>query len=104
MRSVMGSLSTVNLAYVPFSIAAGVIGSRLGHRVFDQAWSSVTDAPKPKPGAPDQSLVKVAVVAAVEAGTIAASAAIAHELGARTFHYLFGAWPKKLPKPETTDS
>ena len=93
----------MNLAFMPFSIAAGVIGSKVGHRAFDAAWENLTDAPKPKPGAPNQSLMPIAVVAAVEAATIAASAAVAHELAARTFHYLFGSWPAKPPKPPDLD-
>jgi predicted component of type VI protein secretion system len=82
------------LAYLPFSLAAGAIGSTLGRRAFRAAWTRISgQAAPPSPSAPELPLGRVALTAALEAATLAASAAVARQLAARVFHRLFGAWP-----------
>jgi Protein of unknown function (DUF4235) len=89
----------VKLFYYPFSIVAGIIGARTGRKAFAALWGEISDSPKPAPTAPDVGLATVAVSAALEGATIAASAAIAHQLTVRVFHHLFGFWPVKQKQP-----
>ena len=82
------------LAYLPFSLAAGMIGSLVGRRAFRAVWERIADqAGPPSPSAPELPLGRVALAAALEAATLAACAAVARQLAARVFHRLFGAWP-----------
>ncbi|WP_249021401.1 DUF4235 domain-containing protein [Conexibacter sp. S30A1] len=82
------------LAYLPFSVAAGAIGSFAGRRAFRAVWERISgQAGPPSPSTPELPLARVALAAALEAATLAAGAAVARQLAARVFHRLFGAWP-----------
>lgn len=84
------------LLYTPFAIVFGVLGSRLGRRVFRALWTSISDDPAPpSPREPELSLAGVALSAALEGATVAATAAVARQLSVRAFHHLFGVWPVK---------
>lgn len=87
----------MKLLYAPFSIVAGVLGARAGRTAFTALWSRISDSPKPSPKAPDASLAGVALAAALEGATLAASGAVVSNLSARLFHHLFGAWPEQQP-------
>jgi hypothetical protein len=89
----------MKLLYYPFSILAGIIGARAGRKAFTALWGEISDSPKPSPTAPDAGLTTVAVSAALEGATMAASAAVAHQLTVRLFHHLFGVWPVKEKQP-----
>jgi Protein of unknown function (DUF4235) len=89
----------MKLFYYPFSIVAGIIGARAGRKAFTTLWSEISDSPKPAATAPDVGLATVAVSAALEGATMAASAAVAHQLTVRLFHHLFGFWPVKQKQP-----
>jgi len=95
-----GTLRGVKLLYAPFSIAAGVVGARIGKRAFSSVWSLFSEDPKPKPTEGDQGLVRVAASAALEGAMLSAVAAVINQLTARAFHAMFGAWPGQKPKPE----
>lgn len=82
------------VAYLPFSLTAGAIGSFVGRRAFRAVWERIAgQADPPSPSAPELPLGRVALAAALEAATLAAAAAVARQLAARVFHRLFGAWP-----------
>jgi Protein of unknown function (DUF4235) len=85
----------MKLLYLPFSIIAGIVGARAGRKAFASLWSEISDSPKPSATARDVGLPTVAVSAALEGATMAASAAVAHQLTVRLFHHLFGVWPVK---------
>jgi hypothetical protein len=89
----------MKLLYYPFSILAGIIGARAGRKAFTALWGEISDSPKPSPTSPDAGLTTVAVSAALEGATMAASAAVAHQLTVRLFHHLFGVWPVKGKQP-----
>lgn len=86
------------LLYTPFSIAFGILGSRVGKTAFRTLWQRISDQPKPEPRAP-QSLGRVAMAAAIEGATMATAAAVARQMSARTFHFLFGVWPVRPKQP-----
>jgi hypothetical protein len=85
----------VNFLYKPFGIVAGLIGAKLGRRAFNNLWANIDPEPTPEATAGDAPLVKVVAAAALEAATMAAIAATVDRAAARSFHYLFGAWPGK---------
>jgi hypothetical protein len=93
------------LLYTPFSVVFGMLGARVGKKAFKAIWGRVSDEPKP-PSAkePDRSLGRVAGAAALEAATLAASAAVARQLSVRAFHHLFGVWPVKTKQPTADDA
>jgi hypothetical protein len=84
----------MKLLYKPFSIVGGLIGARIGRKVFEALWSGISDSPKPSATDPDTGLLKLTASSALEAATLAASAALFNQLAARLFRYLFGAWPQ----------
>jgi hypothetical protein len=92
------------LFYTPFSIVFGMIGARVGRKAFNAIWGSVSDEPKPSPKEPAASLGRIAVSAALEGATLAASAAVARQLSVRAFHHVFGVWPVKPRRPAAGDS
>lgn len=88
----------MKVLYTPFSIVAGIIGSRAGKKAFTAVWGRVSDSPKPTPTQPDVTIAQVAFASALEAATVAAVGATVNTISARAFHYLFGFWPGKRPK------
>ena len=89
----------MKLFYIPFSLIAGILGARAGKKTFATLWDRISDEPKPTATTPGAGMTEVAVAAALEGATMAASTAIAHLLTVRLFHHLFGAWPVKEQQP-----
>jgi hypothetical protein len=92
----------MKLFYKLFAKITGTFASRIGKALFKAAWSRVDDAEPPKPTRLDASLSKVVAGAALEAATMAASAAVVERATAATFSYLFGVSPE--PKEEKKSS
>jgi hypothetical protein len=90
------------LFYSPFSIVFGMLGARVGKKLFNTLWGRVSDEPKPSAKEPDLSLGRVAAAAALEGATLAAATAVARQLSVRAFHSVFGVWPVK-PKHESAE-
>jgi hypothetical protein len=93
----------MKIFYKPFGIVAGIIGAKLGAKVFQGIWGSFDALTPPEPTAGDAPLVQVAAAAALEAATMAAMGAVVDRSAARTFHYLFGAWPGKSRAAKRAD-
>ncbi len=81
------------LAYQPFSLIFGALGTRVGKQMFKAIWERVSAEPKPEAKAPEMSLRRVALSAALEGATRSAATAVAGQLSVRAFHFLFGVWP-----------
>jgi hypothetical protein len=92
----------MKLLYKPFALIAGVIGVKIGERLFRAAWAKIDEADPPEPTRRDAPVGKAVGAAALEAATLAASRAAATRASARSFHYLFGVWPGG-ESPEQTD-
>lgn len=90
----------MKLLYKPFAIIAGIIASRLGRTVFKSLWAKIDEDPPPRPDTGEASMGKVVGAQALQAGVMAAAAAVVHRLFARSFHHLVGEWPEKPPEPE----
>ncbi|MGC9221249.1 MAG: DUF4235 domain-containing protein [Solirubrobacteraceae bacterium] len=85
----------MKLLYMPFSVAAGLIGARLGRQAFDAIWDGLAGSPKPTATDPEAGVAKLITSAALEGAVLAASAAVVNQLAARLFHHLFGVWPSR---------
>ncbi len=83
----------MKLLYKPFSIVARALGTRAGRQMFSAIWSEFSESPQPSASDPDVRLGKLAVSAALEGATLAASLAVAQQLTLRLFRHLFGVWP-----------
>jgi Protein of unknown function (DUF4235) len=79
--------------YKPFALIAGVIGAKIGERLFKAMWAKIDRAEPPEPTTRDAPAGKAVGAAALEAATLAASKAAASRASARSFQYLFGFWP-----------
>lgn len=93
----------MKIFYKPFGIIAGMIGAKVGQRVFAKVWARVDMLAPPEPTAGDAPLPKVVAAAALEAATMAAIGAVVDRAAASTFHYLFGAWPGKSQQEKTEE-
>ncbi len=88
----------MKLFYKPFAIFAHQIAARIGRAAFATIWEKVgSGAAPPAPTAGRVGLPRLAVATALEAATMAATAAVADQLAARVFHHLLGAWPTRPP-------
>jgi Protein of unknown function (DUF4235) len=94
----------MKIFYKPFGIIAGIIGAKVGRRVFQRVWGSLDALAPPEPTAGDAPLPKVVLAAALEAATMAAIGAIVDRTAASAFHYLFGAWPGKTQSEKTAEA
>ena len=93
----------MKIFYKPLGAIAGIIGAKLGQRVFASVWVHVDALAPPEPTAGDAPLPKVVAAAALEAATMAAIGAVVDRAAASTFHYLFGAWPGRSQREKTAD-
>ena len=90
----------MKLLFKPFGAIAGLIAGLLGKSIFKALWGQIDDAEPPAPTAPHTSMAKVVGAKALEAATLAGTAAAVDRLAARAFHHLTGYWPGKDPEPK----
>jgi hypothetical protein len=90
--------------YKPFAIIAGIIGARIGKKTFRALWARIDNAEPPAPTTPEASLPKVVGARALEAATMAATAAVVDRASARSFQYLTGFWPAPKHKEEEPEA
>ena len=84
------------LLYSPFSIVAGIIGARLGRKLFERLWAKVDErSPPPSPIQGETDWRKAVGGAALEAAAYAGTKATVNYLSAKSFHHLTGLWPVK---------
>lgn len=83
----------MKLLYKPIAIIASLIAGRVGRSIFRSLWAKLDDAPPPKPGSGEGSVVKVVGAQALQASVMAGTAAAVDRAFARVFHHLVGAWP-----------
>ena len=93
----------MKILYKPFALIMGLIGAKLGQRVFKSVWIQLDDSEPPKPTTAEASAGKVVGAAALEAATIAGIAAIVDRYGALVWQYLTGVWPGD-PRPDPLDA
>ena len=90
----------MNLLYKPFALIAGIVGARLGRSEFDVLWAKLDGDEPPSETTEDVRLGKVVGAKALEAATVAGTAAAVDRASRRSFEYLFGVFPGKKRKGE----
>jgi hypothetical protein len=90
----------MKLLYKPFALIAGIIGARLGRSIFKGLWAKLDGAEPPSEKAEDVSLGKVVGAKALEAATLAGTAAAVDRASRRSFQWLFGVFPGEKQKAE----
>lgn len=90
----------MKILYLPFKIIAGIVGAKLGQRVFKQLWGAIDDDDPPSPKTVDAKVSKIVAAAALKAVALAGVVAVVDRVTARAFHYLTGYWPGKGEAPE----
>ena len=83
----------MKLLYKPFAVIAGVIGAKIGQRVFRAVWAKFDTDEPPKPTRREASTGKVVAAAALEAAAHSGAKAATTRATARSFHHLTGFWP-----------
>jgi hypothetical protein len=83
----------MKLLYTPFGIVSGIVGKRVGRRLFATLWERIDGAEPPRPTAERASWQRVVGAAALQAATLAAARTAADRAGRRSFAHLFGIWP-----------
>jgi hypothetical protein len=81
------------LAFIPFSVAAGLAAGFLARKAFDLAWGVVDDAEPPEPGHRDVSWGRMLAAAALEGAAFATSRAVADHAARIGYARLTGRWP-----------
>jgi hypothetical protein len=90
----------MKLLYKPFALIAGIIGARLGRSVFKNLWAKLDGGEPPSEKAEDVSVGKVVGAKALEAATLAGTAAAVDRASRRSFQWLFGVFPGEKQKDE----
>lgn len=90
----------MKLLYKPFGLIAGLVGAKIGERLFRAVWAKIDSGEPPKPTRREAPTGKVVAAAALEAAALQGSKAMATRASARSFHYLFGFWPGEEAKDE----
>lgn len=91
-------MSFAKLMYWPFAMIAAAISARLGRSIFRSLWATIDSAEPPAATTGEASAGKVVGAAALEAATMAATAAAVNRATAKSFHYLIGVWPGEKAK------
>jgi Protein of unknown function (DUF4235) len=90
----------MKVLYKPFAMIAGIVGAKVGQRMFRVIWAKLDSAEPPKPTRQDASTGKVVAAAALEAATLSGTKAVTTRATAQSFHYLTGFWPGDRPESE----
>jgi hypothetical protein len=81
------------LAFLPFSVGAGLVAGAISRKAFALMWGVVDDEEPPKPEHRDVPLVKLVVAVTLEGAVFALTRALVDH-GARTaFFQMTGSWP-----------
>jgi hypothetical protein len=96
-----GTLRPMGLIYKPIGILIGILGGIVGRKVFDLAWTKISDEEPPEATTQYASWRSILAAAALQ-GLIWRTAKIAVDRwGAIGWHYLTGNWPgEKVPDPD----
>jgi hypothetical protein len=81
------------LLFLPFSIAAGLIGGLVSRRAFALAWGAVDDQEPPKPQDPRARLGKLALALALEGAVFRLAKGLVDRGSRSSFARLTGRWP-----------
>ena len=81
------------IAFIPFSIAGGLIAGFAAKKAFDLAWGLIDDEEAPEPDQHDVSWGKLAAALALEGAIFRLTRGLADHGSRRGFYRLTGSWP-----------
>jgi hypothetical protein len=88
------------LAFIPFSVVAGLLAGLVAKKAFDAIWGVIDDEEPPGPEHRDVSLGRVVAAAALEGAAFASTRAVADQASRRAFERMTGRWPgEEEPDP-----
>ena len=94
----------MKVLYKPFAVIAGIIGAKLGDRLFRVIWAKLDSGEPPKPTLREATTGKVVAAAALKAAAHSGAKAASTRATARSFHYLTGFWPGDDAKSKEDES
>lgn len=94
----------MKVLYKPFALIGGIIGAKLGERLFRVVWAKLDSGEPPKPTLREATTGKVVAAAALEAAAHSGAKAATTRATARSFHYLTGFWPGDEAKADEKKS
>jgi Protein of unknown function (DUF4235) len=94
----------MKVLYKPFAVIAGLVGAKVGDRVFRALWAKLDSGEPPKPTLREATTGKVVAAAALQAAAHSGAKAATTRATARSFHYLTGFWPGDEAKADEQKS
>jgi hypothetical protein len=83
----------MKVLYKPFAVIVGLMGAKLGDRLFRVVWAKLDTGDPPKPTLREATTGKVVAAAALKAAARSGAKAATMRATARSLHYLTGFWP-----------
>ncbi|MGH2865597.1 MAG: DUF4235 domain-containing protein [Solirubrobacteraceae bacterium] len=81
------------LLFLPFSIAAGLLGGLVSRRAFALAWGAIDDQQPPRPEERRARLGKLALALALEGAVYRLAKGLVDHASRGSFAQLTGRWP-----------
>lgn len=83
----------MKLAFIPVSIAGGLLAGLIGKKVFEQLWGLVDEEEPPEPEHREISMVKLALALILEGAIFRLIRGLFDHSARRGFARLTGSWP-----------
>jgi hypothetical protein len=83
----------VKLAFVPISIAGGLLAGLIGRKAFDAIWGRVDEEEAPQPEHREVSFAKLALALAIEGAIFRLVKGLFDHAARRGFARMTGEWP-----------
>ena len=91
----------MKLAFIPVSIAGGLLAGLIGKKVFEQLWGLVDEEEPPEPEHREISMVKLALALILEGAIFRLIRGLFDHGARRGFARLTGSWPGEESPEET---
>ncbi len=89
------------LAFIPFSIAAGLLAGLAAKKTFEALWGAIDDQEPPDSEHRDVSWQKLAVAGALQGAAFGSTRALADHASRVAFARATGSWPGE-ERPDAT--
>jgi hypothetical protein len=83
--------------FLPFSLAAGLLGGLVARRTFTRLWGLIDKRDPPDAESSDVSVARLLLALALEGAVFRAARGATDHLARRAFQRLTGSWPGEEP-------